>query len=577
MECANGKPARLVVSEIKTKQPALYVDEKVQAAFLGDFSLYRKKMKAILKLNAKIPLSKHNRIFLMMTTHTTPFNRTILTILLFGGLLSSHVAHANDNPTELKQPADSAQQKSWLNQLNQQAKQPAPQSGSANTSPNHVTDADLIKQPALLAQLLQQALNTPETELIQSLANAYRQTENPDALLLARADGTVLRGQNRLSDAIAAYERIVQTHNDTRTRLDLAAMQFENKQWRDADQQFESAKQNEALPDAVLHNVARYQNAIAQQQAWQFEAGISPIRNQNVNDAPEKPYCLYGIYCSTTRPIKATGIGYSFDFAKQYSLRGNHSLVLRGQASGTHYINHAQYNDAFLRVLAGWQWQDKTRTIGVLPFYQAQFSGSDNFDSKPTQSGRVLPYMLAHGNGLQLNYAQQYGTRWQSYHSLEGYRTFYRETARAQKQDGWTYSTYHSLAFRATSNMTWFTGYQYSRFAPKNRDLAGSRNNAAFQRHAISLGWLQRWQTLGGLNSRVVYSYAKRRYSGIATLSNEAQRNHETSLQLALSHDKLQYRGLQPSLNVQFNRIRSNRPWAQRKSHTVYLGLDKSF
>ncbi|MDK4615352.1 hypothetical protein QG048_08715, partial [Kingella kingae] len=69
----------------------------------------------------------------MMTTHTTPFNRTILTILLFGGLLSSHAAHANDNPTELKQPADSAQQKSWLNQLNQQAKQPAPQSGSANT------------------------------------------------------------------------------------------------------------------------------------------------------------------------------------------------------------------------------------------------------------------------------------------------------------------------------------------------------------------------------------------------------------------------------------------------------------
>ncbi|MDK4537669.1 hypothetical protein QG142_11875, partial [Kingella kingae] len=132
-------------------------------------------------------------------------------------------------------------------------KQPAPQSGSANTSPNHVTDADLIKQPALLAQLLQQALNTPETELIQSLANAYRQTENPDALLLARADGMVLRGQNRLSDAIAAYERIVQTHNDTRTRLDLAAMQFENKQWRDADQQFESAKQNEALTDAVLH------------------------------------------------------------------------------------------------------------------------------------------------------------------------------------------------------------------------------------------------------------------------------------------------------------------------------------
>ena len=42
MECANSKPARLVVSEIKTKQPALYVDEKVQAECFAKLKFFLK-------------------------------------------------------------------------------------------------------------------------------------------------------------------------------------------------------------------------------------------------------------------------------------------------------------------------------------------------------------------------------------------------------------------------------------------------------------------------------------------------------------------------------------------------------
>ena len=152
------------------------------------------------------------------------------------------------------------------------------------------------------------------------------------------------------------------------------------------------------------------------------------------------------------------------------------------------------------------------------------------------------------------------GNATQLYYSLERYRQNYRETDRALRNDGWHDSTYLSLA-RRFGNTTLFGGWQYNRFVPENKNIHNIENNAAYHRNGFNIGWIQQWQVLGGLNSRLTASFANRRYKGIMAFGTEPQRNRERDLSLInLSHNKLSYKGITPTLNYSYSHTRSNAP-----------------
>ena len=224
----------------------------------------------------------------------------------------------------------------------------------------------------------------------------------------------------------------------------------------------------------------------------------------------------------------------------------------------------------------GWQRKDGKQTVSVLPFYQAQLAGSSEFDSKKENNRRAAPYMLAHGVGVQLSHMINLGNATQLYYSLERYRQNYRETDRALRNDGWHDGTYLSLARRFGST-TLFGGWQYNRFVPENKNIRNAVNNAAYRRNGFNIGWIQQWPFLGGLNSRLTASFANRRYKGIMAFGTEPQRNRERSLSVSLSHDKLSYKGITPTLNYGYSRIRSNAPYARRNSRQWSLGAEWNF
>lgn len=442
-----------------------------------------------------------------------------------------------------------------------------------------LSNQDLMKQPELLSEWLQQALNGHQAELIESLADAYRQTPQADELLLERAKGTVLRLRGNIKQAMAVYQQLVQRYpDDVRIRLDLAAMQFENRQLLEATKQFTQIQETKDLPQAVYNNIDRFQQVIKQESDWQFEAGVSPVWNNNVNDAAPA-YCLQGIYCSRERAEKAYGLAYAFSATKLTPFARGHALVFRSHADGTSYFlsKKSQYDTAWMRTRLGWQWQDYRHTWSVLPFYQAQLGGSSDFDHKEERTRRWLPYMYAHALGVEVAYTHRWTPYLQSHIALERYRRFHRENSRAERHDGFHDSANVSLAYQVSSDTALLGSYAYSRFVPKQERWQGNINNAAFQRHAIGAAWLQQWAGTKGLSTRLSVSYAHRNYKGKAMFSEFAQKNRETSVNLQITHNRLNIWGFQPVFNIVYGRIHSNQAWAERRHQQWFFTAQKRF
>lgn len=474
-----------------------------------------------------------------------------------------------------------AQQKWWVDGLAKKQQMPSETEKVQPEGVRVVDDDFLLAHPQVLENALREALNGSHADLTASLAALYRRLPDYDKTLYGRAEALAAKLNGMPSETVARYRALHRDDpSDDRVLLDLAAAEFEDFRLKEAAAHFDEAATRD-LPRPVADNVARFRKRIDDLTAWQWSGGISPTVNSNANNAAPA-YCLnFGAQtaCSTTKPIRAKGLSYELNADKLTPLAEHHYLKFRANLSGTSYFFDKQsaYDDAFGRVYLGWQGRDARRVWNVLPFYQAQLAGSDDFDGKRENNRRFAPYMLAHGTGVQVSHLRRFGRGTQLFASLERYRQHYREEARAVRNNGWQDSTYVSLAQNIGASATVFGGWQFARFVPDNQSVRNTVNNAAYNRHAVNVGWIQKWQTLGGLNSRVSASFAHRNYKGRAAFADEGQKNRETSVSLGLSHDKLSYRGITPTLNYEYGRTKSNAPYAERRRRQVYIGADWRF
>ena len=410
------------------------------------------------------------------------------------------------------------QQKQWLDILSGEERSSEKDENVAK--PNVIGDEFLAANPRILESALIQALNGNSADLVFSLAALYRKQPNHNPKLIARADALLAKLKGRTSEAVERYRTLYESDvSDDRILLDLAAAEFQDYRLSEAAAHFHHAAQRD-IPTPVLENVKRFQEAVKRQTEWKWSGGISPVHNNNANNAAPR-------YCIETR----------------------------GQTAC----------------------KDGKQTVSVLPFYQAQLAGSSEFDGKKENNRRAVPYMLAHGVGIQASYTVRFGRDMQFYSSLERYRRYHRENARAERNDGWQDSLYVSLARRFGNSATVFGGWQFARFVPERGIVRGAVNNAAYNRNSINVGWVRQWQELGGLNSRIAVSYARRNYKGMAAFATEAQRNREWNVSLGLSHDRLSYKGIVPTLTYSFGKTSSNMRYAERRNSQILFGADWRF
>ncbi|MDO4694418.1 MAG: porin family protein [Eikenella sp.] len=451
-------------------------------------------------------------------------------------------------------------------------------------SPPVFSAQDLRGQADVLAAMLEQVLDARQHELLDELIGLYALTPTPDPLLLQRAQGMAAKHRGDYDEAVRIYRSLAAaTPENTRIRLDLAAILAEDRQWRESEALFRQIRQ-EDIPPQVDTNIQGYLNAMQQQQAWQWSGGLSPAYDDNINNAAA-PHCSV-LGCSRESARSAFGLAYGLQAAKQQALAGHHGLLFQAQLGGTNYYlsRHAAQDSMYGRIGAGWLWQNADQRFTLLPFYQFQLSGTDNFATHKVQDNRTLRlYMWSHAYGLRAEYNRILSSRWQLNLAAEGYRQHYRLAGQAQRHDGWYTAQNALLARRATPRDTLYAGLMLHQAFPANRRLHGETNNAAYRRYGLQAGWIRDWTWPGGLSTRVSASAAERRFKGQALnvtaqgFPLERRLDREYQYGLALWHRDWAVWGMTPKLNLSRQEIRSSHTWAQRKNNQIFIELERRF
>lgn len=478
-----------------------------------------------------------------------------------------------------------SEQQQWIRRLETAPSAADGQPEQEQTDAPVFSAQDLRGQPDVLADMLVQVLNARQPELLDELIKLYAAEPSADPILLGRAQGMSAKYRGDYNEAIRIYRHLsAAAPDDVRIRLDLAAMLAEDRQWRESEAVFTQIRNQEDIPSEVDDNIQGYLNAMRQQQAWQWSGGLSPAYDDNINNAAA-PHCSV-LGCSRESPQSAFGLAYGVQVEKQHALAGHHSLQFQAHLGGTNYYlsRHSAQDSAYGRIGAGWLWQNAAQRFTLLPFYQFQLSGTDNFGAHKVQNNHTLRlHMWSHAYGLRAEYHRMLSPRWQLNLAAEGYRQHYRLPDQAQRHDGWYTAQNASLAWRAASRDTVYAGLALHQAFPENKQLHGETNNAAYRRYGLQAGWIHDWAWLGGLSTRVSASAAERRFKG-QSLNVTAQgfplqqrRDREYQYGLAVWHRDWTIWGMTPKLNLLRQEIRSSHTWAQRKNSQVFIELERRF
>jgi len=221
------------------------------------------------------------------------------------------------------------QQKQWLDILSEEER-----SSEKNENigrPTLINDDFLASNPHILEDALVQALNGNSADLVSSLVALYRKQPNHNPKLIARADALLAKLKGRTSEAVERYRTLYESDvSDDRILLDLAAAEFQDYRLGEAAAHFHHAAQRD-IPAPVLENVKRFQEAVKRQTEWKWSGGISPVHNNNANNAAPR-YCIETrgqTACSVTLPVSANGLNYELNTEKLTPLYGHHAVKFR--------------------------------------------------------------------------------------------------------------------------------------------------------------------------------------------------------------------------------------------------------
>ena len=208
------------------------------------------------------------------------------------------------------------QQKQWLDILSGEERSSEKDENVAK--PNVIGDEFLAANPRILESALIQALNGNSADLVFSLAALYRKQPNHNPKLIARADALLAKLKGRTSEAVERYRTLYESDvSDDRILLDLAAAEFQDYRLSEAAAHFHHAAQRD-IPAPVLENVKRFQEAVKRRTEWKWSGGISPVHNNNANNAAPR-YCIETrgqTACSVTLPVSANGLNYELNTEK---------------------------------------------------------------------------------------------------------------------------------------------------------------------------------------------------------------------------------------------------------------------
>ncbi|MBF0784929.1 DUF560 domain-containing protein [Muribacter muris] len=431
-----------------------------------------------------------------------------------------------------------------------------PQKSTALSTPQiALNEGDSVQTK--LEKLINYGVVNQQWGLLKRLLPLYQEQTRYDVILYRYAKGAMLRAERLYPEAISLYQQIV-NENPTLAypRFDLGVMLFENKQYRQARIALE-----QAMPDLSpqMQGLAqRYLHEIEARQSWQVDAELQYTQTDNVNNASaQQEIILGGLRFRKDKeslPQKAHGFRYGIGLNREVNIAGNHFIAFNSYLNGVHFWDNQDYNEKSLYAALGYRYRSALQSFGVMPFFEQNWLGSPRYSQN---------------YGVTANFHQELTARWSVSGSLSHTQKRYAETNVARRHNGDINSVTLSFSYQAKPNWLLFGGIEGS--VDRSKDKAESS-----LRRGINIGTI--WQ-IKHFAMRLSGRYVKRDFRAENFyFPMKKRQDKEYSINAAVWHNKLQWKGFIPKLNYRYRNIDSNIPeFYSRKTSEVFVSIEKNF
>ena len=385
----------------------------------------------------------------------------------------------------------------------------------------------------------------------------YREMPNADQVLVDYAQGALYAGEGQYKQAIALYRKLIADDpNRSRVRMDLAILLYADRQDIAARDQFvrlRSDPQNDATMNELIDD---FLTRIDQRSAWSFDAGLSYIRDDNVNNASKSPTIKAGGLEFQKRPEalpqSAQGFDFSLGASKDFNISGSHYFAFAANADGKIYWDNHDYDDMGVRVSGGYRYKDARSVFTLAPFTRFRYVGGDS-------------YSKTYGTSLQGSYWLTPNWQLSSYNELGWEKSDINKDAPSERQ------LYNSV------NVLWAPKTeQFFMLGANIYDVDTGTRSTSYTRPGVSFVWNQDW-SVGGMSSRLNLGYGHRNYKDVSYLGVKRQDN-ELNAGVTLWKRDWHYWGITPKLSLRYNKVNSNiDDLYSYDKKSVFLQFDKTF
>ncbi len=421
----------------------------------------------------------------------------------------------------------------------------------------------LNQNPAELEKVLTILIRNRDIARLAELLPIYEKYPKRDFSVVDWGNALIAESNNDYSTAINIYRKINSAlPNIKLLRFHMANALFRDKQYEAAKSEFEKLRSEDILPDGDKKIINSYLEAISQNDRWNFDMGISYVRDPNVNNSPKKGAKVVtnrGVFESNAESVVAEGVSYNFNTSKKWALNNNKYLSGYFSGSGSYYWNSHQNNDLTLETGVGFGYADSKKSFEVIPFFQNNFYVDSSVDnSKLKQYYRKFGVRLESTNWLNEN------IKYSSNLTLarDKYISKYNHLS------GNNYFWSNTLFYMPNQTSYFYGGLDFS-LKDGTRD-----DDDSYNRFGSRLGWGRAWSL--GISTRMSIGFAKKFFRG-TDFTGIKRKDKEYNLNMSVWHRNIHFLGITPRLTWNYKKTDGNHPFYNYDKSNVYIELSKTF
>ncbi|MGO3743202.1 surface lipoprotein assembly modifier [Kerstersia sp.] len=431
-----------------------------------------------------------------------------------------------------------------------------------------VSDEDLRGNLSLAERVINQAMLNEDWQVLGRLMDFYPAMAGADPILADYVLGALARHEGRHAEAIRRYRAILARQPDlSYVRLDLGAMLFENKAYREADDEFAAVLRDMRMVQGARTSAMAYRHLLAQRLAWEGAYAVGYGWTSNVNSATDNRFFYMPVDIDENGvlylwemekdgkdlPHSGHGPAWSVQAGREFNLAGNHFLGVQASSHGTLYGRQSDYNEFAANFRLGYKYQDIDSWFGVTPHLGKLWLGGKSYSDS---------------HGISLDYGRWLTGRWQVSGAYTWMERRYQDS-RYRGYEGKLRSVSMNVLHVWSPASILFAGLAW-------QDEDARSGEASSVRRSVQVGAFRQFGQ--GVQARASLRYTRRRFDAPYSLFLwQDRRDREYQADVSLWQRDWQVLGMTPRLDLSYLRVKSNLYAYPRSEKTATLWLERAF